>query len=397
LIRELELQEEKNKMDKKNLNQIDKNLFRPLKQEENTSEKISAPSRTFAQDARRTLLKNKPAIVSIFIILLIIVMSIIGPHMNDYGNDGQNLSRAKLPPRIPVLENVSWLGLDGTLSGRYEGTNVEDATAKAMARYKSTDEFVDIKVLEEGDGTRNSAAVRATYHIYEAKDMDDTYFWFGTDTLGRDQWTRLWEGTRVSLIIAFVAAILDLLIGVTYGGVSGFYGGRVDNVLQRIAEILVGIPNLVIILLMMLILQPGIVSIVIALAITGWIGMSRIVRGEVLKLTNQEFVLAARTLGTTNGTIIRKHLVPNITGIIIVNTMFSIPGAIFFEAFLSFIGLGIVPPNASLGALIELGFANLRLYPYLLVFPATVLSVLMIAFNILGDGLRDAFDPKMHK
>lgn len=148
---------------------------------------------------------------------------------------------------------------------------------------------------------------------------------------------------------------------------------------------------------MMLILQPGIVSIVIALAITGWIGMSRIVRGEVLKLTNQEFVLAARTLGTTNGTIIRKHLVPNITGIIIVNTMFSIPGAIFFEAFLSFIGLGIVPPNASLGALIELGFANLRLYPYLLVFPATVLSVLMIAFNILGDGLRDAFDPKMHK
>lgn len=158
-----------------------------------------------------------------------------------------------------------------------------------------------------------------------------------------------------------------------------------------------GIPNLVIILLMMLILKPGIISIVVALTITGWIGMSRVVRGEVMKLTNQEFVLAAKTLGTSNGTIIRKHLIPNISGIIIVNTMFSIPGAIFFEAFLSFIGLGIVPPDASLGALIELGFANLRLYPYLLVFPAVVLSVLMIAFNILGDGLRDAFDPKMHK
>ena len=384
-------------MDKNNLNKIDKNLFKPLKQEENISEKISAPSRTFGQDARRTLFKNKPAIISIFVILLIIVLSIIGPHMNEYGNDGQDLSRAKLPPRVPVLENVSWLGLNGTLSGRYEGTTVEDATNKAYSRYKSDEEFIDIKVIEEGNGTRNSAAVKATFHIYEQKELNDTYFWFGTDTLGRDQWTRLWEGTRVSLIIAFVAAALDLLIGVAYGGISGFYGGRVDNILQRIAEILVGIPNLVVILLMMLILQPGIISIVVALAITGWIGMSRIVRGEVLKLTNQEFVLAARTLGTSNGTIIRRHLVPNISGIIIVNTMFSIPGAIFFEAFLSFIGLGIVPPNASLGALIELGFANLRLYPYLLVFPAAVLSVLMIAFNILGDGLRDAFDPKMHK
>ncbi|KAB7670719.1 oligopeptide ABC transporter permease [Bacillus sp. B1-b2] len=384
-------------MDKNNLNKIDKNLFKPLKQEENVSEKITAPSRTFGQDARRTLFKNKPAIISIFVILLIIILSIIGPHMNEYGNDGQDLSRAKLPPRVPVLENISWLGLDGTLSGRYEGSSVEDATNKAYARYKSDAEFIEIKELEQGDGSRNSAAVKATFHIYEEKGIDDTYFWFGTDTLGRDQWTRLWEGTRVSLIIAFVAAALDLLIGVAYGGISGYYGGRVDNILQRIAEVLVGIPNLVIILLMMLILQPGIVSIVIALAITGWIGMSRIVRGEVLKLTNQEFVLAARTLGTPNGTIIRRHLVPNISGIIIVNTMFSIPGAIFFEAFLSFIGLGIVPPNASLGALIELGFANIRLYPYLLVFPAVVLSVLMIAFNILGDGLRDAFDPKMHK
>ncbi|AYV68567.1 MULTISPECIES: oligopeptide ABC transporter permease [Niallia] len=384
-------------MDKNNLKNIDKNLFKPLKQEESISERITAPSRTFGQDARRTLFKNKPAIISIFVILLIIVLSIFGPYFTGYDSNGQDLSRAKLPPRVPVLEKVSWLGLDGTLSGTYKGVSVEDATNKAYARYKSDKEFIDIKVLDEGNGERNSASVKATFHIYEQRKLDDTYFWFGTDTLGRDQWTRLWEGTRVSLIIAFVAAALDLLIGVAYGGISGFYGGRVDNVLQRIAEVLVGIPNLVIILLMMLILKPGIISIVVALTITGWIGMSRVVRGEVMKLTNQEFVLAAKTLGTSNGTIIRKHLIPNISGIIIVNTMFSIPGAIFFEAFLSFIGLGIVPPDASLGALIELGFANLRLYPYLLVFPAVVLSVLMIAFNILGDGLRDAFDPKMHK
>jgi oligopeptide transport system permease protein len=384
-------------MDKNNLNNIPKDLFVPLVRKEDTSEKISAPSRTFFQDAKRTLLGNKPAVFSMILILIIIIMSIVGPWMNDFGSDEQDLKRAKMPPRVPVLENVSWLGMDGTLSGKFQGKDVQQATAKANARFDNKEDFIDIEVLNEGDGTRNSAEVEATFRIYEAKDMKDTYFWFGSDALGRDQWTRLWEGSRVSLIIAFVAAVLDLVIGVAYGGISGFYGGRVDNVMQRIAEILVGIPNLVIILLMMLVLKPGIISIVIALSITGWIGMSRIVRGEVLKLKNQEFVLASRTLGTSNGTIIRKHLVPNISGIIIINTMFSVPGAIFFEAFLSFIGLGIVPPDASLGSLIDLGFDNLRLYPYMLVFPAIVISVLMIAFNIVGDGLRDAFDPKMHK
>jgi oligopeptide transport system permease protein len=384
-------------MDKNNLNNIPKDLFVPLVRKEDTSEKISAPSRTFFQDAKRTLLGNKPAVFSMILILIIIIMSIVGPWMNDFGSDEQDLKRAKMPPRVPVLENVSWLGMDGTLSGKFQGKDVQQATAKANARFDNKEDFIDIEVLNKGDGTRNSAEVEATFRIYEAKDMKDTYFWFGSDALGRDQWTRLWEGTRVSLIIAFVAAVLDLVIGVSYGGISAFYGGRVDNVMQRIAEILVGIPNLVIILLMMLVLKPGIISIVIALSITGWIGMSRIVRGEVLKLKNQEFVLASRTLGTSNGTIIRKHLVPNISGIIIINTMFSVPGAIFFEAFLSFIGLGIVPPDASLGSLIDLGFDNLRLYPYMLVFPAIVISVLMIAFNIVGDGLRDAFDPKMHK
>lgn len=385
-------------MEKNNLNNnIPKELFTPLVRKEDTSDKISAPSRTFFQDAKRTLLGNKPAVFSMILILFIIIMSIVGPWMNNFGSDDQDLKRAKMPPRVPVLENVSWLGLNGTLSGTFQGKDVQQATAKANARFDNKEDFIDIEVLNKGDGTRNSAEVKATYHIYEAKDMKDTYFWFGSDALGRDQWTRLWEGTRVSLIIAFVAAVLDLVIGVAYGGISGFYGGRVDNVMQRIAEILVGIPNLVIILLMMLVLKPGIISIVIALSITGWIGMSRIVRGEVLKLKNQEFVLASRTLGTSNGTIIRRHLVPNISGIIIINTMFSVPGAIFFEAFLSFIGLGIVPPDASLGSLIDLGFDNLRLYPYMLVFPAIVISVLMIAFNIVGDGLRDAFDPKMHK
>ncbi|AIF44761.1 MULTISPECIES: oligopeptide ABC transporter permease [Virgibacillus] len=381
----------------KNNNNVPKDLLVPLERKEDTSDKISRPSRTFMQDARRTFFKNKLAMLCVFILIIISIMSIVGPGMNDYGLDDQDLSRAKMPPHVPVLEKISWLGFDGTLTDEFKGKDIEEATKNAVARYGNDADFIDIKELDKGDGSAKSAEVQATYHIYEAKDMNDQYFWLGTDTLGRDQWTRLWLGTRVSLIIALVAAAIDLVIGVAYGGVSAFYGGRVDNVMQRILEVLVGIPNLVVILLMILVLQPGILSIIIALTITGWIGMARIVRGEILKLKSQEFVLAARTLGTSNGKIISRHLVPNISGIIIINTMFTIPSAIFFEAFLSFIGLGLVPPEASLGTLINTGFENLRLYPYLLVFPAVLISVIMITFNLIGDGLRDAFDPKMHK
>src|SRR5699024_10994477 len=217
------------------------------------------------------------------------------------------------------------------------------------------------------------------------------------DQLGRDQWTRIWLGTRVSLIIAFVAAAIDLLIGVAYGGISGYYGARADDIMQRIIEILVGIPKLVYMFLVLIVLESDIISIHLTLTITGWTGMARIVRGEVLKQKNEEYVLAARTLGQSNGKIIMKHLMPNVAGIIIINIMFTIPDAIFFEAFLSFIGLGIVPPEASLGALVDAGFKVFRLYPYMVFYPAVVISVIMIAFNLIGDGLRDAFDPKMHK
>lgn len=381
-------------MDKENLPQ---ELFEPLEQKEDTSEVISAPSRTFGQNARRTLLKNKTAMVSLIVLVFIVLLSLIGPSMNKYGYDDQDLNRAKMPPHVKALEGISWLGFNGTLSGKYEGKTVEDATNKAVMRFDNQEDFIDIEVVNEGNGSDVLAKVKATYHVYEAKGMADTYFWLGTDNLGRDQWTRLWEGTQISLLIAVLAALIDLVIGVAYGGISAYYGGRVDNVMQRIIEILVGIPNLVIILLMVVILKPGILSIVIALTITGWIGMARLVRGEVLKLKGQEFVLAARTLGTANWKIILKHLMPNISGIIIINTMFTIPSAIFFEAFLSFIGLGLAPPAASLGTLINSGFDALRLYPYLLLYPAIIISIIMIAFNLLADGLRDAFDPKMHK
>jgi oligopeptide transport system permease protein len=222
-------------------------------------------------------------------------------------------------------------------------------------------------------------------------------FWFGTDEFGRDMWTRVWAGTRVSLYIAFLAALLDMFVGVTYGAVSGFLGGRVDDVMQRILEILVGIPYLVIAILAMVVFNPGIITISIALGITGWVYMARIVRGRMLQLKNQEFALASRSLGARGPRLVRRHLLPNSLGPIIVNLMFTIPSAIFAEAFLSFIGLGIQVPDASLGSLIDDGAGEMRFHPYLLWFPALIFSLLMICFNLLGDGLRDAFDPKMRK
>lgn len=222
-------------------------------------------------------------------------------------------------------------------------------------------------------------------------------FWFGTDSFGRSMFDRVWEGTKVSLYIAFLATAIDIVFGITYGAVSAFYGGRVDNIMQRIIEVVVGIPQLVILILLMVVLNPGILSISIALALTGWTSAARLIRGQVLQLKEQEFFLAARTLGASSWRLIMKHAIPNVIYISVITLMFTVPSAIFFEAFLSFIGLGIQVPNASLGSLMEDGAANMRYEPYLLIFPATVLALLLLCFNLLGDGLRDALDPRMRK
>lgn len=221
--------------------------------------------------------------------------------------------------------------------------------------------------------------------------------WFGTDGFGRDMWARVWAGTQVSLYIAFLAALLDLVIGVPYGAVSGFAGGRVDTVMQRIVEILVGIPALVVAILAMTIFSPGIITISVAIGLTGWVTMARIVRGKMMQLKEQEFALASRSLGAGGFRLVRRHLLPNSLGPIIVNLMFTIPLAIFAEAFLSFIGLGIQVPDASLGSLISDGADQIRFYPYLLFIPSAVFCLIMLSFNLLGDGLRDAFDPKMRR
>lgn len=219
--------------------------------------------------------------------------------------------------------------------------------------------------------------------------------WFGTDSLGRDLFVRLWKGARVSLSIGFIAALLNAIIGTIIGGISGYFGGKLDMFIMRIVDVLYGIPNLIVTILVMVIIGRGVTSLIIAMIIVGWIGSCRFVRGEVLRLKGQEFVLAAKVLGVSDINIILRYLIPNIMGLIITNLTMAIPSAIFAEAFLSFIGLGMAPPNSSWGILAKEGIKLLRVSPWQLIIPSFFICTTMLALNLLGDGLRDSFDPSL--
>ena len=309
-------------------------------------------SKNFWQDAWSQLKRNKLAVVGMIGLIIILILALVGPLMSSHDYAEQDVDRRNLPAKIPVLDQLSFLPFDG------EGAQGVDAYKEA--------------------GVKEN-------------------FWFGTDQLGRDLWSRTWQGAQVSLFIGVVAALLDIFIGVVYGAISGFFGGRVDNVMQRIIEIVASIPTLIVVILFVLIFEPSIWTIILAMAITGWIGMSRVVRGEFLKLKTQEFVMASRTLGSSKLKLIFKHILPNTLGAIVVTSMFTVPNAIFFEAFLSFIGIGVPAPRTSLGSLVNDGRAMLLIHPHELFIPALVLSLLILFFYLFSDGLRDAFDPKMRK
>ncbi|MBZ9636392.1 ABC transporter permease [Clostridium sp. FP1] len=221
--------------------------------------------------------------------------------------------------------------------------------------------------------------------------------WFGTDNLGRDVFSRVWAGGRVSIIIGLVGAFIDTVVGGIYGGISGFYGGFIDDIMMRIVEILASIPYLVIVILVSLILHKGIWAIIIAMTITGWVQMARLVRGQLLQIKEQEYVLAAAALGANPSRIIAKHLLPNTLGIMIVAITFDIPAFIFGEAFLSYLGQGIQSPHTSWGALASAAQPSLMFYPYQLFFPSLFISLTMLSFTLLGDGLRDALDPRLRQ
>ena len=221
--------------------------------------------------------------------------------------------------------------------------------------------------------------------------------WFGTDELGRDIFTRVWVGGKVSLLIGIIGTVISLVIGCIYGGICGYYGGKIDMVLMRIVEILVGIPYMIVVILAAVVLGKGVTSLIVALCLTSWTGSARLIRGQIIQLKESEYVLAAKVLGAHPFRILMKHLIPNTLGVIIVNMTFEIPGFIFSEAFLSFVGLGVQPPNTSWGAMASIGQQQMDFFPHELFFPALAISITMLAFNLLGDGLRDALDPKLRQ
>ncbi|MGV3243559.1 oligopeptide ABC transporter permease [Staphylococcus sp. 11261D007BR] len=318
---------------------------------ESGEQEFQREGKTFWQDAWSQLKRNKLALVGMIGLIIIILFAVIAPLLSSHHYAEQDVERRNLPPKVAVLDQIPFLPFNG--------------------------EGVDGNAYEQANVTENFA--------------------FGTDQLGRDLWTRTWQGAQVSLFIGLVAALLDIFIGVIYGAISGYFGGRVDDIMQRIIEIISSIPNLIVVILFVLIFEPSIWTIILAMTITGWIGMSRVVRGEFLKLKNQEFVLASRTLGTSDFKLIFKHILPNSLGAIIVTSMFTVPNAIFFEAFLSFIGIGVPAPKTSLGSLVDEGRAMLLIHPHELFIPAIILSLLILFFYLFSDGLRDAFDPKMRK
>ena len=222
--------------------------------------------------------------------------------------------------------------------------------------------------------------------------------WFGTDKLGRDIFARVWIAGRVSLTIGIAGALLSAVIGCIYGGIAAYFGGVVDDIMMRIVEILISVPYLVVVIVLSLVLESdGMFTLILAMTITGWCGTARLVRAQMLTIKNEEYVLAAKALGVKPAKIITRHMIPNTLSTVIVAITFDIPGYIFSEAFLSYIGLGIQPPNTSWGALASAAQAQMQFYPSQLFIPAGMIALTMLCFTLIGDGLRDALDPKMGK
>ena len=351
-----------NNMPKKNLlsMQIDPAAFEPATDDEKRQADVMSESTSFFRDGMRKLMRNPLAVGSIIALVLIVLLIIIVPHIVPYG-----------------YEEIIRVG------------GSKDKTITNLAPFAWSEK--ELAVIASGG--------KLFPHI------------MGTDSLGRDYFIRVIYGTRVSLTVGLFASILGLIIGVLYGSISGYRGGRTDMIMMRIVDIIYSLPDVLIIILLSVVLNQtlnksnplvkligaNMVAIFIVFGLLYWVGMARLVRGEVLKIKNNEYFLAAKATGASSWHIIRTHVIPNCISVIIITTALQIPSAIFTESFLSFMGMGVQAPMPSLGSLANNARAGLQSYPWQLVFPAVMIVIIVLAFNLLGDGLRDAFDPKLRR
>ena len=347
-------------------------------------EKFQTKPIGFFKDAMIRLCRNKVAVISFTMIFLIILGALFVPMISGYGYNQQDAYKSNLPPKIPVLCEL------GIADGTRIMKNRRMDNLDNPQRYPN-DCIVEIVNEFEQKGVKMCDVKIDMYKYVGA--AEDQYHLFGTDYLGRDLLTRLFRGTRISLLIAFVSVLTNVVIGVFLGGIAGYYGGKVDMFLTHFASVLSGLPHTVVTILFMLLLGSGVTSLILAMCFTGWIGTFRMIRAQFYRYKGREYVLAARTLGVSDMTLIFRHILPNSVGPLITRVMIAIPGAVFSESFLAYIGLGIAPPDTSIGLLLADGQKVLLQYPYQTFFPAVLISVLMIAFNMLSNSLRDALDP----
>lgn len=368
-------------------------------------EKIWSKNRTFAGDVWFRFRHKPTAIGGLVLIVILMVFALAGPMFTKYSYSTQNLEVVNIPPRMNVFQapdgegylyitqalKILQVNEDGTLGVQLKKVREESDRMMTIYDYKGTEVALyygqkPYVVANPADNT-----------IYPQDSIWNGSYLLGTDNLGRDILTRLMYGTRISLMVAFVAAAVNMVIGILFGGISGYAGGTVDAVMMRIVDIISTIPLTLYVILIMVLLGQGIQSIIIALGTVYWVDMARVVRGQVLSLKEQEFVMAAKTIGSSTKTILFEHLIPNAMGSILVTVTMLIPSAIFMEAFLGYLGIGLQPPMASLGTMCNDATENLRSCPHQLFIPALVICLIMFGFNFVGDGLRDALDPKLKK
>ena len=385
-------------------------MWEPIVLEDREKDKIVRKSLTYWQDAWRRLKKNHLSMLGLGVIILLAFAAIVGPFLSPYSYSDQDLNMSNMPPRLELhkLEDGTYVHVhkeyrlyevteNGEIIGRVQHTK-EDMVNKVREFELNGNEIViDYKLAAINKDVPNAPKFTLTINGQENAAPDKTVwnktYLFGTDTLGRDIFVRNLYGARISLLIALVATLVQFFIGVIYGGVSGYVGGRVDNFMMRVVDIVDTIPLMLYVILLMVVLGAGLMTIIIALGSVYWVRMARLVRGQVLSIKENEFILAARTLGASPWRIMVRHLIPNSMGAIIVSLAMMVPSAIFTESFLSFIGLGAVPPTAEWGAMISSG--RYKFYNWwLTTFPGLAVLTVVLGFNFFGDGVRDAFDPR---